>query len=137
MDWLFNVECHPACVCRDRSTRTLLGFLPILGKGYTAAETDTDSFRERSYEVIQQGLEIVSNSYDIYWTSARHQESMLQMFAPLLEPGDVRDWFVVLMDPSGSFRKFALRIGMLMADIPEICRQLGEFFLLCQVFLCQ
>ena len=54
-----------ACLCRDRSTRTLLGFLPILGKGYTTAETETDSFRDRSYEVIQQGLEIVSNCYDI------------------------------------------------------------------------
>ena len=44
------------CVCRDRSTRTLLGFLPILGKGYTAAELDTDAFRDRSYEVVQQAL---------------------------------------------------------------------------------
>ena len=47
------------------------------------------------------------------------------MFAPLLDPGDVRDGFVILMDPVGNFRKFALRIGMFMADIPEICRQLG------------
>ena len=62
---------------------------------------------------------------------------MLQIFGPLLEPGDLRDGFVVLKDPAGNFRKFALRIGMLMADIPEICRQLGEFFLLCKFFLCQ
>ena len=120
-------------VCRDRSTRTLLGFLPILGKGYTAAETDTDAFRERSYEVIQQALEIVSISSDIYWTSARHQVFLLQMFEPLLEPGNARDGFVVLMDPAGNFRKFGLRIGMLMADIPEICRQLGVLYFLCQL----
>ena len=50
----------------------------------------------------------------------------LQMFAPLLDPGPVRDGFVLLRDPSGLFRRFALRVGMLMADIPEICRQLGE-----------
>jgi hypothetical protein len=51
----------------------------------------------------------------------------MQMFAPLLEPGNVRDGFVVLMDPAGNYRKFGLRIGMFMADIPEICRQLGNF----------
>ena len=53
---------HPVCWCRDRFTRTLLGFLPILDKGYTAAEVDTDAFRERSYELVQQALEIVSIS---------------------------------------------------------------------------
>ena len=120
-------------MCRDRSTRTLLGFLPILGKGYTAAETDTDAFRDRSYEVIQQALEIVCISDGIHWTSARPQEFVLQMFAPLLEPGNVRDGFVVLMDPAGNYRKFGLRIGMLMADIPEICCQLGVIFFLCQL----
>jgi hypothetical protein len=108
-----------------------------LGKGYTAAETDTDSFRERSYEVIQQGLEIVSIANDIandiYWTSARSHEFVFQMFGPLLEPGDVRDGFVVLLDPAGNYRKFGLRIGMLMADIPEICRQLGVCFFHCQL----
>ena len=125
-------------VCRDRSTRTLLGFLPILGKGYTAAELDTDAFRERSYKVVQQALEIVSFSSDVYQTSSRYcirhlpdvfdsSYFVLQMFAPLLDPGNVRDGFVVLLDPAGNFRKFALRIGMLMADIPEICRQLGVF----------
>ena len=55
------------------------------------------------------------------------------MFEPLLEPGNVRDGFVVLMDPAGNFRKFGLRIGMLMADIPEICRQLGVLYFLCQL----
>jgi hypothetical protein len=49
------------------------------------------------------------------------------MFAPLLEPGDARDGHVVLQDPGGRFRKFALRVGMFMADIPEICRMLGRF----------
>ena len=48
------------------------------------------------------------------------------MFAPLLEPGRVRDGTVLLRDPAGVFRRFALRVGMLMADIPEICRQLGK-----------
>ena len=48
------------------------------------------------------------------------------MFAPLLDPGNVRDGFVVLMDPAGNYRTFALRIGRFMADsIPEICQQLG------------
>jgi hypothetical protein len=47
------------------------------------------------------------------------------MFAPLLEGGDARDIPVMLRDSKGTYRRYALRIGMLMADIPEICRQLG------------
>jgi hypothetical protein len=49
----------------------------------------------------------------------------LQMFAPLLEGGALRNDHVLLRDSRGTFRKYALRLGMLMADIPEICRQLG------------
>jgi hypothetical protein len=48
------------------------------------------------------------------------------MFAPLLEPGDARNGIVHLLDPDGNYRSFALRVGQFMADIPEICRQLGE-----------
>ena len=47
------------------------------------------------------------------------------MFAPLLEGGALRNDHVLLRDSRGTFRKYALRLGMLMADIPEICRQLG------------
>jgi hypothetical protein len=47
------------------------------------------------------------------------------MFAPLLEPGPARDGYVLLRDTQGLFRRFALRVGMFMSDIPEINRQLG------------
>ena len=48
------------------------------------------------------------------------------MLAPLLEDGYARDEPVALRDPSGVFRNFGVRIGMFMADIPEICRMLGN-----------
>ena len=62
---------------------------------------------------------------DTCQTSAGHPHLLLQMFAPLLEGGEARDVTVFLRDSTRTYRRYALRIGMLMADIPEICRQLG------------
>jgi hypothetical protein len=45
---------------RDRASRVLLGFLPILGKGYTEYETEQPWFKDRAYQVLQQALELVS-----------------------------------------------------------------------------
>ena len=48
------------------------------------------------------------------------------MFAPLLEDGYAREEPMALRDALGVFRSYGLRIGMFMADIPEICRMLGN-----------
>ena len=113
--------------CRDRDARVLLGFLPLLGKGYTSDEMKTPWFKDRQTSVLQQALRIVRKTQMSSRTLPGTCDiSVLQMFAPLLEPGRVRDGTVLLRDPAGVFRRFALRVGMLMADIPEICRQLGK-----------
>jgi len=113
--------------CRDRDARVLLGFLPVLGKGYTKDELQTPWFKDRQNSVLQQALRIVRITQIPTRTLLDTCDiSVLQMFAPLLEPGRVRDGTVLLRDPAGFLRRFALRIGMLMADIPEICRQLGK-----------
>lgn len=113
--------------CRDRDARVLLGFLPVLGKGYTADEMKTPWFKDRQMSVLQQALRIVRETQISSRTLPDACDIIvLQMFAPLLEPGRVRDGTVLLRDPAGVFRRFALRIGMFMADIPEICRQLGK-----------
>jgi hypothetical protein len=116
-------------ICRIRGSRVLLGFLPIFGKGYTEAQTKTLWFRERSAQVMQQALSLVL----AIQISVRHLPDILtfskQMFAPLLEPGEARDGTLLLRDTAGLFRRFALRLGMFMSDIPEINRQLG----ICQI----
>ena len=94
------------------------------------------AFRERATQVMQDALSLVCCVIILYWLSFGwylpdiYAISMLvfmylQMFAPLLEPGEARDGFILLRDPAGYFRKFALRIGMFMSNIPEINRQLG------------
>jgi len=50
----------PDYFCRNRYSRVLLGFLPLLGKGYTEAETKQPWFKERQGAVLQQALELVS-----------------------------------------------------------------------------
>ena len=105
-----------------------MGFLPIFGKGYTSDETGKDWFIDRSRQVMQDGLCLVrvltiSAGFKISET-IRNLPS--QMFAPLLEPGRVRDETILLLDPTGLFRRAALRVGQFMGDIPEINRQLGK-----------
>ena len=51
--------------CRDRDARVLLGFLPLLGKGYTAHEITQPEFKDRQTAVLQTALKIVSNFVDI------------------------------------------------------------------------
>ena len=51
--------------CRDRASRVLLGFLPVLGTGYTEEQLDEPGFKERAFEVLQQALQVVSNILDI------------------------------------------------------------------------
>jgi hypothetical protein len=44
---------------RERYSRVLLGFLPILGKGYTQEEVDSSTFKERQFQILQEGLQLV------------------------------------------------------------------------------